>query len=430
MIRCVLLLACCIVCLLTTQAFAHDHAVLRGRLVFSYADRPAIGVFDLDSGDVTHRFDVPNPDPRMVLGSEGRYVYVLTGDSQGTVRILDVGLTFDSHGDHIDVEKGAVKLLDFAITGVRPSHVNSAPGWTVVFFDGRRGEQAEPSSSVSARAVAIDVASLARTKPVALELQTAGPQHGLAVPLGERIFAVSAPNPAYTRFEANSGSLPVGVILRAAGKSRPVMAFDGSTTGNPSCPQMHGHAAVGRTHVFGCGGERDAGILVLRKTGRSWKGAARAYPDSRRVSTLRAHDGARFAIGNYGTSGNYRALIRIALQSDATLREADVFAIPGDQGVCQFAVREDKVVNLTPDGKLRIYQFAPAWSELASFDAVAPFDCAFDAREPKPAIAVLGDRVFVSDPKQKRIREFDLKSLKQGLDLPIDGAPGHLAAAD
>jgi hypothetical protein len=418
------------ICVSSAQALAHDHAVLRGRLVFAYADRAGIGVLDLDSGEVTHRFDVPNPNPRLVLGREGRYVYVLTGDPQGTVRILDTGLTFDSHGDHVDVEKGTVKLLDFTVSGTRPSHVNSATGWTVVFFDGRRGEQTEPSSSIAARASAIDVTSLGRAKPIAVDLQTSGPQHGLVVPLGDRLFAVSTPNPAYARFDANVGSRPIGIVLRSAEKAQPIAAFDGSTKGNPACPQMHGHAAVGRTHVFGCGGETDAGVLVLQKTGKSWKGFKRAYPDNRNTSTLRAHEGLPFAIGNYGVSGNYRALVRIALQSNAPLRKEDVFAIPGDQSVCQFAVRSEGVVNLTSDGKLRVYRFTPEWSERASFDAVAPFDCAFDAKEPKPSLAVLGDRVFVSDPKEKRIREYDLKTLKQGLDTPIDGMPSHLATID
>jgi hypothetical protein len=366
----------------------------------------------------------------MVLGHEGRYAYVLTGDAQGTVRILDAGLTFDSHGDHVDVEKGPVKLLDFAVSGMRASHVISASGWTVLFFDGRRGEQADPSSSILARATAIDVPSLARGKPRAIELQTSGPQHGLAAPLGDRLFAVSSPNPAYARFEANVGSLPTGIFLRSADKPKPIAVFDGSTKEAPSCPQMHGHAAVGRIHVFACGGEGGAGLLMLRKAGKAWKAAARSYPDNRRVSTLHAHEGARFAIGNYGTSGKYQALIRIPLQSDAPLGEADVFAVPNGQSVCQFATWEGHVVNLTPDGKLRVYRFAPSWSERTSFEAVAPFDCAFDAKEPKPSLAVLGDRAFVSDPTQKRIREFDLKTLKQGLDLPIDGMPGHLAAAD
>jgi hypothetical protein len=54
---------------------------------------------------------------------------------------------------------------------------------------------------------------------------------------------------------------------------------------------------------------------------------------------------------------------------------------------------------------------------------------AFDARQPRPWLAVLGERAFVSDPKERRIREFDLKTLKQGLDMPVDGAPGHLARA-
>jgi hypothetical protein len=413
---------------IATKALCHDHAVSRGRLVFAYADRAAIGVLDLDSADITHRFDVPSANPRLVLGHEGRYVYILTGDAQGTVRVLDAGLTFDAHGDHTDVEKGAVKLLDFALSGSRPSHVTGGGGWVAVFFDGQRGDQATAASSVPGKAIAIEVASLARAKPVTLQFETPGPQHGLAVPLGERTFAVSSPNPAYARFEANVGSRPLGMIIRGAGNARIAAAFDGSVKGNPSCLELHGHASMGKTHVFGCGGKD--GVFILQKAGRSWKAVTRTYPDDRRVSTLRARESTRFAVGDYGSPGSYRALIRIHTQSAAPLSEADVFPIPGDQSVCQFAAAGERVVNLTPDGKMRIYQLAPEWKEIASFEAVAPFDCAFDAKEPRPWLAVLGDRAFVSDPKEKRIREFDLKALKQELDMPIDGAPGYLAKAD
>jgi hypothetical protein len=430
MIRRALLLALGFTGVVATQTLAHDHAVSRGRLIFAYADRPAIGVLDLDSGDVTHRFDVPNANPRLVLEREGRYVFVLTGDEQGTVRVLDSGLRFESHGDHTDTEKGDVKLLDFAVNGSRPSHVTSAAGWVAVFFDGQRGDPTAPASLVRARAVAIDVASLSRAKPVSFVLQTPGPQHGLAVPLGAHVFALSAPNPAYARFEAKASSLPVGMIIRGAATTRPIAAFDGSMKGSASCPQLHGHAAIGEAHVFGCGGDDGSGVFIVQRVGRAWKAFQRAYPDNRRVSTLRAHERARYAVGNFGAVGNYRALIRIHTQSAAPLREADIFSIPADQPVCQFATVGERVVNLTTDGKLRIYRVAPEWGEIASFDAVAPFDCAFDAKEPKPSLAVLGDRVFVSDPKERRIREFDPKTLKQGLDLPIDGAPGHLATAD
>jgi hypothetical protein len=416
-----------------TDAVAHAEKISRGRLVFAYADRPAIGVLDLDTGDVTHRFEMPSPNPRLILSTEGRYVLIVTGDAAGTVRVLDTGVTSESHGDHIDIEKGEVKLLELAVTGTRPSHVVSANGWITVFYDGQRGEASTPSSAVPAKAVAVDVSSLTRTKPVVLQLDTPGPQHGLAFALGQRNFLVSSPNPAFARFEGGAGSLPPGISVRGDNGKKVIAAFDGSIPGQPSCSQLHGHAALDNAHLFGCAaaeGASTGGVFVLRRKSGKWLGSSRAYPDARRVSTLRTNDHARYVIGNFGNSGNYSSLIRIDPRSAGPLQHSDVFPIPGDQPVCQFAPIGERVVNLTADGTFRVYRVAPEWKEIASLEAVGAFNCAFDAKETRPSLAVLREQAFVSDPANKRIREFDLKTLKQGLDLPLDGVPGNLATSD
>ncbi len=109
---------------------------------------------------------------------------------------------------------------------------------------------------------------------------------------------------------------------------------------------------------------------------------------------------------------------------------ADILQVPGNQSACQFEVSSDgkRVANLTPDGKLRVYEMAPVWKEVASFDAVPSFDCAFDAKEPQPNLAVIGGSAFISDPANKRIREYHLDTLKQGLDMPVDGSPATIAS--
>jgi hypothetical protein len=85
------------------------------------------------------------------------------------------------------------------------------------------------------------------------------------------------------------------------------------------------------------------------------------------------------------------------------------------------------VANLTADGKLRIYDASPAWKQIAQFDAVPAFDCAYGAKTPMPSLAIVGENAFISDPVNKRIREYSLGSLQQGLDLPIEGMPASLA---
>ena len=43
---------------------------------------------------------------------------------------------------------------------------------------------------------------------------------------------------------------------------------------------------------------------------------------------------------------------------------------------------------------------------------------------------MIGGNAFVSDPLNGRIREYSLDSLKQGLDLPVEGKPANLAGSD
>ena len=57
-------------------AFAHDHAVLRGRLVFADHEKPVVRVLDLDSGEVTHSFDVPKANPGFATAQGGRFVVI------------------------------------------------------------------------------------------------------------------------------------------------------------------------------------------------------------------------------------------------------------------------------------------------------------------------------------------------------------------
>ena len=96
-------------------ALAHDHAVVRGRLVFADHEKPVVRVLDLDTGEVMHSFDLPKANPGFATAQGGRFVVIKTGDDAGTIRFLDTGLTIESHGDYNDIQKGPVKLLDLAI---------------------------------------------------------------------------------------------------------------------------------------------------------------------------------------------------------------------------------------------------------------------------------------------------------------------------
>lgn len=427
-------------CLLAFVALAHDHTPLRGRLVFADHEKPVVRILDLDSGETTHSFDVPKANPGLAGVSGGRYVVVKTGDDAGTLRILDTGLIAESHGDHVDLDKAEPKLLDFATKGDRPAHVVSGQGQLALFYDGLRPWEGKSEP----KAVMIATDSLARAKPEMTVWSSAAPQHGIAVPLGARQWLLSVPNPAYARGDDRSASprpggfeiLEQGKPSRTDGGWKRIASFDDPARPEASCKLFHGYApAPGARHVFGCAEGEGGGLLVLARASKGatagWSGRKLAYPDERRTSTLKSRAGARHLVGNYGLKAPYDALLRIDPEAKA-LAAADVLPVPGGQAVCQFELsgNGNRLANLTPDGRLRVYEVAPAWKEIATFDAVPAFDCAYGAKTPTPSLAVIGNSAFVSDPSGGRIREYHLDTLKQGLDMPVGGMPANLAGSD
>ncbi|EIM29895.1 hypothetical protein [Microvirga lotononidis] len=414
---------------LAGAAVAHDHAVSRGRLVFADHEQPKVSILDLDSGEVTHDFEMPKPNPVLATTEDGRYTVIKAGDDAGTVRFLDTGLTYESHGDHADVEKGEVRLLDYTLRGDKPGHVVSKNGWIAVFFDGHRPW--ERASEPGATFVKLDTLNTA--KPTTRSWKSPAPQHGIAFALGADEWLVSTHNEPYARGDQKASSRSNGFRVVSGEDSKVVSSFDDLSDPQKSCKEFHGHASLNNVHVFGCaqGPDDDAkagGVLVLRKDHGQWRARRVAYPDNRRMSTIKAREGGQYLIANYGNKGPYDALIRIDPKA-ATLKTEDIFQVPDGQAVCQFEVASNgkRVANLTADGKLRIYDSSPAWKQVAQFDAVPAFDCAYGARTPTPSLAIVGENAFVSDPVNKRIREYSLGSLQQGLDLPVEGTPANLA---
>jgi hypothetical protein len=414
---------------LTAAALAHDHAISRGRLVFADHAKPMVSILDLDSGEVTHSFQVPRANPVLATTEDGRYAIIKTSDDAGTIRFLDTGLSYESHGDHTDVEKGEVRLIDYTLSGDKPAHVVSENDWVAVFFDGHRpwDRASEP------RAVFVKLDTLNKAKPATRIWKSPAPQHGIAFALGKDEWLVSTHNEPYAKGDQKASSRSNGFKVLKGSDWKVMASFDDLSDPQRSCKEFHGHASLNNIHVFGCaqgpaGDAKDGGILVLGKSEGQWKARRMAYPDDRRSSTIKARVGSQYLIANYGNKGPYDALLRIDPKAK-DLKSEDIFQIPDGQAVCQFEVSSNgkRVANLTADGKLRIYDASPSWKQIAQFDAVPAFDCAYGAKTPMPSLAIVGENAFISDPVNKRIREYSLGSLQQGLDLPIEGMPANLA---
>lgn len=398
---------------LAAPVSAHE-TVLRGRLVFGDHEASTLRILDLDTGKVTHSFDVPQPNPSLDMTADGRFVVVRVGDEAGTVKFFDSGLLREPHGDHVDIDKADPGFVDLKLTGDKPAHVLSGHGWISVFFDGQR-PWVRPSE---ARADLIPVAGLESGKPERLSWKSPAPQHGVAVPLGDDRWFLSTPNPAYAKGDDTSASSRPNSfdLVDARDAWKPI--------GSYTCPLMHGHAELDGVHAFGCAD----GLAILQADGAgSWNAERFAYPDERVSSAITASG--EIMVGNYGKSGSpFTAFLRID-PSASSAKPGDVFDIPDGQQACQFALAGDgrTLVHLAGDGKLRLYEVTPTWKEVARFDAVAPFDCAFGAPTPTPRLALSGTSAYISDPIAGTIHEFYLATRKQGLDYSVGGAPSTMA---
>lgn len=419
---------------ISSPSLAHDHPVSRGRLVFADHEKPVVSILDLDDFKITHRFPVPKANPGFSTVEEGRFIVVKTNDDHGTLNLLDTGVTRESHGDHIDVNKGPAKMLGLSFSGDRPAHVVSDYGWLALFYDGHRPWE----RSSDAKAVLIDINTLEWSKPTVHTWKSPAPQHGIAIPVGKGEWIISTPNPAYAKGDdQKASSRPNGFeVLDQAQEWQLLASFNDVTRPDKSCALFHGHASLLNRHVFGCNAAlansplSDGGVLILERDGNGkWGSRKLAYPDGRRSSTIKAIPANTYMVANYGTDGQPSdALLRIDPKA-SSISIADVFTVPGGQPVCQFELAPDgkRVVNLTSDGTLRVYDIAPVWKQTVAFAAVPAFDCAYGAKTPTPTLAIVGDSAFVSDPTNRRIREYHLNTLRQGLDVQIDGMPANIA---
>jgi len=409
--------------LVAGTAIAHE--VPKGRLFFTDNDAPVLRVLDLDEGRVTHEFAMPKASARLVALSGGEYLAASVGDEAGTVLFFDTGLAFEEHGDHRDVAKSEPRLLELRLSGVKPGHIVEGHGRVAVFYDGGR----EPR--VDAVVHLVDLVGLAEAKAPVGRWDSPGPQHGIAVPLRGGRLLVSTPNPAYVAGEKDASSLPIGFRLLDA-RGAVLAELDRADDPDRRCLGYHGHAARGELHLFGCFMDEpghplaDGGILLVRDGEKGIESRKIPYPDGRRVSTFR-YGGGRWFVGNYGKPGDYRAFLRVDPERP-TPGLSDVLEVPGGRIVCQFALAADRLVNLTPDGTLRLWD-VEGWKELAARSVVADFDCAWNAAM-RPELALAGDRVYVSDPGRGAIHEFSANDLSPLRRLEVGGRPTRMAGVD
>ncbi len=91
------------------------------------------------------------------------------------MRAINSGITYEDHGDHIDISKADARFTAWSAQGAKPSHVESHYGWVVVHFDG------DLTANKSSQVVAVIEDQLDEENASVLEFPPQAPNHGRSI---------------------------------------------------------------------------------------------------------------------------------------------------------------------------------------------------------------------------------------------------------
>lgn len=378
-------------------AFADDDTET-WRLFVADHSQPVVRALDAASGAELGRFELGGY-AALSLSESGKTVFAVQGDKD-TVQVIASGIGLSDHGEHRDIEISDPKLLPVSITGKKPGHVVTHGNDVAVFYD--RGGKVD----------LLQESALLEGKAGVTIIDTTAPHHGVAVPMGKHVL-VSVPN---TTAEVKPDELPPRLGLR-------VVDREGKQLGDvATCTGLHGEASSARLVAFGCA----EGVLVARPGGLDGpKLEMVAYgsdlPEGK-VSTLLGGRSMQFFLGNYGedkvvlidpdAASPYRLV-------ELPTRRVDFILDPAD-------VRNAYI--LTEDGNLHVLDVVSG-AIVRSAGVTEPYSKDGHWRDPRPRLAVAGDRIAITDPRHSLVRMIDNKTLKQTATISVEGMPFAIVAA-
>ncbi|CAN7318010.1 zinc metallochaperone AztD [Aminobacter sp. LjRoot7] len=358
------------------------------RLFVSDHAAPVVHALDMETGQTIETFSVKTP-ARLYSTDSGRSIFAVQGTSD-VVSVLSSGISFGDHGDHGDIKVEAPRLLDVSFEGKKPSHFVDHNGDIALFFDG------EGKARITREA------DILEGKPAIREVATDAPHHGVAVALGDDVL-ISEPN------KDKPDELPVGIR---------VVDRTGATVGDVhSCPDLHGEASSGNLLAIACA----EGLLVTSGDGKiELLPYDKALPEGK-STTLVGGRGLQYFLGNYGPS----AVVLIDPKSEEAFRLIDLptrrvhFTVD--------PVRAKFAYIFTEDGQLHRIDVVAGKID-GSLKLTEPYSMDGHWSDPRPRIAVAGNRIVVSDPLKSALHVVDAESFTKGDDIPLEGKPFNLVA--
>lgn len=344
-----------------------------------------VAVLDLLSEEVLASFSVPGPGGNVYRSPSGQYGLVVHRD-ENRVTVVHSGLRLEDHGDHADLVQGAPYILQTLNVGRQPTHV-----WT--------GEHEIAIFNDADGTVAVLDERLFGLSLEYLGLESAGPDHGAAVVLGDHVLV---------------GYLELGRVDAFTRGGELETSFEG-------CPRLHGEASAGDVAAFGCA---DGVLLVTYE-----EGALSAVkldnpagtPEDARVGTVVAHEASPVMVGNLGDG---------VVLIDAAAQTLEPVSLPSAPLRFAFDHTGEHLLVLTRDGELHRLE-AQSGELQGSVSVMEAFDPGPGGGHgaARPGLAVGEHAVYVSVPSAGEVAEvrFEGDALSVTRRLEVGGTPSGVA---
>ena len=366
----------------TTDGTATSHP--EPRIVVANPDR--VEVRDAEDLSPIASFDVATT-PYVALGPDDRHVFTLEHQEK-QVQIVDSGTWTDAHGDHGHSYVTEPSRLDLTLKGTS-YHAVSGDGRTVVWND---------DAGSFAVVTAEDLADGSVT-PKVIELKD--PHHGVAVPWSKGGYLASF---------SDDGEA-AGIIA---------LDPDGTETDRyEGCPHLHGETHLGEdAYAFGCAD----GIMVIDSSGAR---KIAAPVDDAGTGHLVGDGESPVLAGTLSSESRDDLATKIALYDTAKGKSKVV-----DLGVefSRLAAADGQAVVVGTDGNLHVVDLATG--KVRTVKATKAWTKPKEFLDPRPQLALVGDRAWVTDPMSKQIIVVDLTTGKKVTSAEVDGQPDQIVVAN
>ncbi|MFT6779045.1 MAG: hypothetical protein ACJAV1_002988 [Paraglaciecola sp.] len=400
---------------------AHDdHDDNMGRIAVTSSESNMLSMFDLDDNSQLDTFSLLHDDNRLLASGGHRYA-VVTSRANDYVGFIDGGLWQEDHVSHPHNYTQAPVMINYELSGVRPTHFYSYKGQMAIFNDG------DAESNLPASAVVLSDTDIAAESSNLATLNLPLNMHGAAIPRGEYLLA------SIRRDDVESTSvnpvLPdqVGVFHLHDGEYEQEQVLD------VLCPNLHGAAQNEEFVAFAC----SDGLLITHEHDNAFEAEKLLNIDalgSSRIGSLYGHENSDVIFGVASDSDAGTAWLLAVDPTTMQMEEVDWQPVEGASATAySFSYDGEYFLILDNQGFVTIlephehdgenhWEFHDRVDFTEQDVSTMPEGASFSM-----TVAQNGELVYVSDPIAQHIVKINLETVTVTHEIELDFIPASIA---